>query len=150
MLAMCHLANTNNILTYSHFGGFSLIYQVYNCAKMPSICANVARRNPMVNGIIVGGPISLTYDTDTHRRDDRRDQQCPDNWKSHHPCPEQNLALPVVPAGSWVGRPGNDVIVGARRLDPFLPAKEPGSYVVSLTVFSFCSLGKSSNSIDTW
>ena len=134
MLPKRHLVNTNDYLTYPRFRGLSLTHQVYNCAKMPSICANVARRNAMVNSIIVGGPISLTYDTDTDRRNQRRNQQCPDNWKSHHVCPEQNLALaqPVVAADQWVG--SGLEILGARRLDPFLPAKEPGSYVVSIIV----------------
>ena len=72
MLPKRHLVNTNDYLTYPRFRGFSLTYQVYNRAKMPSICANVARRNPMVNYIIVGGPISLTHDTDTDRSKQRR------------------------------------------------------------------------------
>ena len=135
MLPKRHFFNTNDYLTHPRFRGFSLTYQVYNCAKMPSICANVARRNPMVNSIIVGGPISLTYDTDTDRSKQRRNQQCPDNWKSHHVCPEQNLALaqPVVGQGDFVGSLRE--IDNARRLDPFLPAGEAGSYVVSVIVF---------------
>lgn len=80
---------------------------IYNCAKMPAICTNVNRSNPLTPqpggglGQIIGGQITMHFDTDKTRKDTRRDFACPDNWKNHHDCPETNPAQPqTVPKGS--------------------------------------------------
>jgi hypothetical protein len=85
----------------------------YNCAKLPSICENVNRRNPL-NRIPAGlttlqgvNHVELHYDTNSARRDARRGTVCPNNWKNHHPCPETNPRQPnTVPQGAALGTGG--------------------------------------------
>jgi hypothetical protein len=70
----------------------------YNCAKLPSICKNVNRRNPINNnglGTLVSGPVTLHYDTDIDHKDTRRSIACPGNWKTNHRCPETDQPLVV-------------------------------------------------------
>lgn len=82
---------------------------VYNCAKLPAICSNVNQRNPL-EVQSPGRPgqygklrsvsyIEMNYDTDTQRKDGRRDSVCPCKWSSTHTCPETNQP-PTVPGGS--------------------------------------------------
>lgn len=82
---------------------------VYDCAKLPAICQNVNRRNPLE--ILGGGRlgkllgndyIELNYDTDKGRHDARNRGVCPGSWKNRHPCPETNQPN-TVPAGSSYG-----------------------------------------------
>lgn len=88
---------------------------VYNCAKLPAICQNVNRRNPL-NNIAGGGlgelqgidSIELNYDTDKLRHDGRNRGVCPGSWKRRHSCPETNAVSGInqprtVPAGSSYG-----------------------------------------------
>ena len=88
---------------------------IYNCAKLPAICQNVNRRNPLQNlgggklGELQGNDfIELNFDTDSARHDARNNGVCPRNWKSNHPCPEtiagSGISQPnTVPAGSSYG-----------------------------------------------
>lgn len=112
-------------------GQYLLSIQVYNCAKLPAICANVQRHNPPANAVLANGVLSLTYDTDEDHNKARRSQQCPQDWKLTHPCPETTFVPPlqVVPAGAYVGI-GTGSIRNPRRLDPFLPLEQPGSNMV--------------------
>jgi hypothetical protein len=86
---------------------------------MPAICTNVNRRNPLTPqpggglGQLIGGPITLHFDTDETRKNTRRDNYaCPHSWSRNHPCPETAPAQPpTVPkgatlnAGSFPARP---------------------------------------------
>lgn len=97
---------------------------IYNCAKMPAICTNLNRRNPLTPrpggglGQLVGGPITLHFDTDTKRRDRRRAFACPSSWKRNHACPETNPAQPkTVPAGASLDD-------GAYAARPYAPARQ--------------------------
>jgi hypothetical protein len=83
---------------------------IYNCAKMPAICENINRRNPMTRrangglGEIVGGEIELHFDTDATRKERRNNEICPSSWVSNHQCPETNPAQPhTVPRGAMLG-----------------------------------------------
>jgi hypothetical protein len=89
---------------------------VYNCAKVPSLCSNVNRRNPVAGGgdsapgTLSNLPIGVDYvelnvDTDNTRHNARRGIACNSRtWKRNHnlprahACPENNQPL-VVPAG---------------------------------------------------
>lgn len=78
---------------------------------MPAICTNVNRRNPLTPqpgggfGQLVGGPITLHFDTDATRKDTRRNFACPGSWNKNHPCPETAPPQPhTVPKGSSLNR----------------------------------------------
>lgn len=111
---------------------------MYNCAKMPSICRNVNSRNPLqiVPGIAgannlgeldpgqtPGGLdyIVLHYDTDTSRKNDRRDDACPESWYTTHNCPEGDQPPVVASGSSWSQggyagvrwNPGNALAIGS-------------------------------------
>ena len=81
---------------------------IYNCAKMPAICKNVARRNGLdlnANGNptgVTGGNIVLNFDTDYGRHKQRNAEMCPNSWKNSHPCPEVGQPN-TVPQGSSYG-----------------------------------------------
>ncbi|MCJ1283616.1 hypothetical protein MMC26_002947 [Xylographa opegraphella] len=79
---------------------------IYNCAKLPAICQNVNRRNPLTAlgpgqyGTLLGNDhIELNYDTDAARHEARNKDVCPGSWKNTHPCPETNQPY-TVPQGS--------------------------------------------------
>lgn len=97
---------------------------VYNCAKLPAICQNVNRRNPLTPrttgfGALQGvNHVELHYDTDGGRINSRRNVACPSNWKLTHTCPEPNQPE-TVPAGS---RLGSGSYPARRYVDPTLPA----------------------------
>ncbi len=105
---------------------------VYNCAKLPAICQNVNRRNPLTPrttgfGALQGAShLELHYDTNTARTDTRRGIACPSGWKKTHVCPETNQPE-TVPAGS---RLGSGSFPARRYVDPNLPVPlqrgEPG------------------------
>ena len=88
---------------------------VYNCAKLPAICQNVNRRNPLQNrgggrlGELQGNAfIELNFDTNDKRHDARNRGVCPGTWKNTHSCPEtvagSGISQPnTVPAGSSYG-----------------------------------------------
>jgi len=86
---------------------------VYNCAKLPAICRNVNRRNPLANTVTTNGRlglgnlrgtnyIELNYDTDSQRHAERRNDVCPKNWKQTHTCPETDQPR-TVRKGSSLG-----------------------------------------------
>ena len=82
---------------------------VYNCAKLPAICQNVNRRNPLQPlgagrlGQLQGNAfIELNYDTSNVRREARNSGVCPGSWKRTHACPETSQPN-TVPAGSSYG-----------------------------------------------
>jgi hypothetical protein len=81
----------------------------YNCARMPAICENVNRRNPLQPegagyGALQGvAYVELNFDTNESRKNQRRGAVCPNNWSKNHPCPETNPPQPVtVKAGLTV------------------------------------------------
>jgi hypothetical protein len=96
----------------------------YNCAKLPSICQNINRRNPIANngqGVLLNIPyLELHYDTNPQRIDDRRNAACPKTWKSSHACPESNQPLVVRDGDSL------DVGISGQLLNP-----GSGSYQIS-------------------
>ena len=88
---------------------------VYNCAKLPAICQNVNRRNPLQNlgggrlGKLQGNAfIELNFDTSSVRHEARNSGVCPRTWKNTHSCPEtvagSGISQPnTVPGGSSYG-----------------------------------------------
>jgi hypothetical protein len=95
---------------------------VYNCVKLPAICTNVNRRNPLqrvgtrhISRLQNAEYIELNFDTDERRKDARRSGACPGTWKTTHPCPETNPAQPpTVPGGASLG----DGSFAAARYNP--------------------------------
>lgn len=95
---------------------------IYNCAKLPAICQNVAKSYPLDNS---GGPgrwgkllgndhISLTFDLDSAAKDRRRKAAgCDDDWKKGHICPETDQPR-TVPKGASYG----DGSYVARKFNP--------------------------------
>ena len=82
---------------------------IYNCAKLPAICQNVNRTNPLQSraggrlGELQGNPfIELNFDTDPVRHRNRNSGVCPGTWKTTHACPEINQPN-TVPGGSSYG-----------------------------------------------
>ncbi|KAI9798404.1 MAG: hypothetical protein M1833_004798 [Piccolia ochrophora] len=113
---------------------------IYNCAKMPSICKNVGKRYPMAGGLLSlpNGKryLELNWDTDKARTKARGAAACGNNWKARHPCPEPGQPE-VVPKGSWVGQ-GSFI---GKRLYPFVPVGEAGSYTIESTTVPGASSG---------
>ena len=92
----------------SDLGGAATL--VYNCAKMPAICANAARTYPTnpADGSLVNGPVVMHYDTTSNsNRRRRRQSGCNGaKWRRGHPCPDTRNPI-VVPSGSYIDPPGN-------------------------------------------
>ena len=87
---------------------------IYNCAKLPAICANVEKtypRNPNPNaqggGGLVNGPITMHYDLNKRRKNmRRRDAGCvAKKWRKAVTCPEA-IGPPVALAPGYIDRAG--------------------------------------------
>jgi hypothetical protein len=97
----------------------------YNCAKMPSICENVAQREQMNDDYsLVNDPVLLHFDKSGSRKKTRRRQSCPANWHDKHECPETDQP-PVVVSGGYVDAdmiPQGGAFEGQATTDPNYPA----------------------------
>ena len=96
---------------------------VYNCAKMPAICNNIDKINPLDPGTkILIGPqyLEFHYDTNSDRSTKRRADVCGNfHQQGIHDCPEIDQPAVAV-SGGWSdidGRPNSPSFVGQTFLN---------------------------------
>ncbi|KAH7027557.1 pectate lyase superfamily protein-domain-containing protein [Microdochium trichocladiopsis] len=85
------------------------VHLEYNCYYMREICANADNFYTLSRGQTLHPVNGLSntefgYDMNVARKEDRRDQSCPDSWKRHHSCPERGQPVQQKPMrhdGMW-------------------------------------------------
>ena len=98
---------------------------VYNCAKVPALCSNVASYMPMNTAqmTLSTDPAVFHFNKNEANHDRRRDQSCPGTWSNTHICPEEDQPA-VVLGGSYVNLRGN-LFAGAFEGKIFVDPGDP-------------------------